>query len=587
MVVYGDPAYGRACGALLDDFQAQCQSISWNSLDAVRRVLIRAGQIEQGLADFWEAQPSGGLEERARAQRMTDLAALVFHELFTSGSSSKCLRARRELIQLAGEWQRAPGMARDAALRVKIPEGFAFYGLYPEQYILSAMDWGARWGEVHPDILVIGLRSIGTTLSAVVTAALRAMRKKAGRVTVRPQGHPYRREIRIAPGLLKHRPAVLIVDEGPGASGSSMASVAEEVVNAGIPQEAVYFFPGHANPPGGASSPETRHWWNVIAKVVTPVERITWGGQSLQNLLLTQAGQLAESGRDYHSIHDVSGGKWRRYAFPEEDCWPAVCARFERRKFLCENAAGNKILWKFTGLHRDLSNAEASRGTVQRPKRLGACHGYTAFEWIQGTRLAKEDRSDHRLLQTCADYLADNTGPKLSSEEKSAARERLDEMLFWNIKEALGETMAEKARSLRPADHEAEGSSYADGRMAPWEWIRRPHQTLCKIHDRGRAQDHTIIGAQPAAWDVAGFVIEWELRGNDRGVFLEALRHRGLVISRETLRYYAIAYASFQLGQASFCAAMAESDDPERERLAKAAARSRQQIEHLLRMGGD
>lgn len=585
MVVYGDPAYGRAFGAVLDDFHAQCQSISWNSLDAVRGVLIQAGQIEQGLADFWEAQPSRGLEGRARAQRMTDLAALVFHELFTSGTSSKCPRARRELIQLAGEWQRAPDLARDVALRIKIPEGFAFYGLYPEQYILSAMDWEAGWGESHPDILVIGLRSIGTTLSAVVMADLRARRKRANRVTVRPQGHPFRRETRIAPDLLKQRPAVLIVDEGPGASGSSMASVAEEVVKAGIPREAVYFFPGHANPPGGASSAEARYWWNAIAKVVRPVESMTWGGQSLQNLLLTQAGQLvgAEFGRDFHSIHDVSGGQWRRHVFPKEACWPAVCARFERRKFLCENAAGNKILWKFTGLHRDLSNAEASRGTVQRPKRLGACHGYTAFEWIQGTRLAKEDRSDHRLLQSCADYLADNAGPKLSSEEKGAARERLDEMLFWNIKEALGETMAEKARSLRTAGDEAEGSSYADGRMAPWEWIRRPHQTLCKIHDRGRAQDHTIIGAQPAAWDVAGFVIEWELRGNDCGVFLEALRNRGLVISRETLRYYAIAYAAFQFGQASFCASMAESDDPERGRLAKAAARSRQQIEHFLK----
>ncbi len=52
-------------------------------------------------------------------------------------------------------------------------------------------------------VAVIGIRSIGTTLSAVVAAAVRRQGKNAGRITVRPHGHPYNRELRFSDAELE------------------------------------------------------------------------------------------------------------------------------------------------------------------------------------------------------------------------------------------------------------------------------------------------------------------------------------------------------------------------------------------------
>src|SRR5207248_10773774 len=60
---------------------------------------------------------------------------------------------------------------------VNAPEGYAFYALYPEQYCVAA----ERWLADHPDArsgrtLVVGARSIGTSLSAVVAGWVAAPR---------------------------------------------------------------------------------------------------------------------------------------------------------------------------------------------------------------------------------------------------------------------------------------------------------------------------------------------------------------------------------------------------------------------------
>src|SRR5438445_5304458 len=79
------------------------------------------------------------------------------------------------------------------SLSISRPEGFAFYGLHPLDYsdAVNRADFGC-----DETIVVIGIRSIGTTLSAVVAAAVLARFRDARRVqrfTVRPSGHPYDR----------------------------------------------------------------------------------------------------------------------------------------------------------------------------------------------------------------------------------------------------------------------------------------------------------------------------------------------------------------------------------------------------------
>jgi hypothetical protein len=49
---------------------------------------------------------------------------------------------------------------------------------------------------------VVGVRSIGTALSAIVAAVLNANGWQAHRFTLRPGGHPYTREVTIDPNDL-------------------------------------------------------------------------------------------------------------------------------------------------------------------------------------------------------------------------------------------------------------------------------------------------------------------------------------------------------------------------------------------------
>ena len=123
-------------------------------------------------------------------------------------------------------------------------EGFAYYALHP-------LDFSQLPQPILADsrpAAVIGIRSIGTTLSAIVTAALRQRSRPAERITVRPTGHPYERVTRFSreqnAWIERHNSGgadFLVVDEGPGRSGSSFLSVGEELVRAGVESSRIFF----------------------------------------------------------------------------------------------------------------------------------------------------------------------------------------------------------------------------------------------------------------------------------------------------------------------------------------------------------
>jgi len=92
---------------------------------------------------------------------------------------------------LVGAGVRLPG-----AVAVRRPEGFCDYGVTVESYARAADGfWEARRPE---RATVIGIRTIGTTLSAVVAARLEERGcAMVRRFTVRPEGHPYHRVVRL------------------------------------------------------------------------------------------------------------------------------------------------------------------------------------------------------------------------------------------------------------------------------------------------------------------------------------------------------------------------------------------------------
>src|SRR5207248_1200963 len=157
-----------------------------------------------------------------------------------------------------GELPAAPRQAPwPPEVELRTPEGFEYYAVYPEAYIEAAR----RLNLTAPP-RVIGIRSIGTTLAAIVAAALRAPPP----ITVRPHGDPFARSVTIAQELerelLTGETHYVIVDEGPGQSGSSFGAVADWLQARGVPLERIAFVPSHAGAPGAqASKSHLEHWY--------------------------------------------------------------------------------------------------------------------------------------------------------------------------------------------------------------------------------------------------------------------------------------------------------------------------------------
>src|SRR5690242_4871694 len=126
-------------------------------------------------------------------------------------------------------------------IEISVPEGFAYYALDPELYRRAARRFVS---EARPErVAVIGIRSIGATLGAIVCDEIQRSRLW----TVRPRGHPFDRQIRadydLARAWMTWGGHFAIVDEGPGISGLSFASVAEFLSTLGVPDDRIVFFP--------------------------------------------------------------------------------------------------------------------------------------------------------------------------------------------------------------------------------------------------------------------------------------------------------------------------------------------------------
>lgn len=210
--------------------------------------LIEAGELAQGLADARfeaEGKQDARSPETDGAMALAMAMAALCAKSWTSAFSGP-------LQMLDDPVTPCAAVLPSIDIDVKQPEGYAFYALYPESYFVAAQRMQRRpWR-------VIGLRSIGTSLAAMVAVAL----GDRSPITVRPTGHPFDRRVAWRGAPLSTRDAHhAIVDEGPGLSGSSMAGVVRQLQGEGVPPERIHLFPGHGNGPGAQASPGTRALW--------------------------------------------------------------------------------------------------------------------------------------------------------------------------------------------------------------------------------------------------------------------------------------------------------------------------------------
>ncbi len=620
MVVYGDACHEEALPAAVAHLRTRLELLLQTSeegialLDSLRTLLILAGQLEQAAADTLpdHVPPDEAFGLIARIQSITDRAAAAFCACWSSLRESEPVQTnttrqdpdprsqaeiRNALAQMRDVLDSFPPLP-DLSLPIKSPEGFTLCALYPEQYAAAIR----LWLEEHPNAAprcaaVVGIRSIGTALSAVVATMLSSAGWNVRRLTVRPEGHPYARTTEIAPEAIAGAVWGFVVDEGPGLSGSSMAAAAQALHCAGIARERLYFLPGHSGEPGHAADEEVRSWWTTTRRHVVPTQEMRWEGKRLPDLLAARTSEICGSLEPIAQVDDLGGGLWRQIVYSDPGDWPGACIAFERPKYRCTTRSGVSILWKFAGLAGrpgEAGNAAeaALRRQTQRaaagwsPAPLGTLFGFVATSWIEGVPLTRAD-ADPAVLASLGRYIAEAAGPPLSSTDQEQALERLREMLYWNTWEVLGETAAERTRkwSEQAAYHERSQSvpAYGDGRLAPYEWLRTRSGRLLKTDSVGHEADQTIVGRQPLAWDLAGAMVEWGLDLAQAAPLLTAFWENGGAISPlPILHFYCMAYDAFRMGQTSFCADMLGYDPDDQARLRRDSAYYRKELERRL-----
>jgi len=553
MWVYGDHDRSAATRAELARLHARVAALAeaqpglaWHGRCVA--LFIAAAGLLQGLADAEFERAGHDAPTDAQGSLMNGLRTLA-HAIERSWSSGFAEQ------RLAGPVLPALSSANDWPQQVTIrrPEGYAFYALYPELFLTAAR-------AIPHGAVVVGLRSIGTGLAALVAAVC----ESALVLTLRPVAEVFARTVRIGPALeaeirqLRDRHFV-IVDEGPGLSGSSFGGTADALERLGVPRERIVFMPSHAGDLGPRAAPEHRARWNASVRPTA----------SFESTLLdaTSPAPLSRwfediTGPAQAPLRDLSGGTWRALS-PTPDA-PADPGR-EARKYLLAGTRGTFLL-KFVGLD------DAAAGKVERarqlhqagfsPEPLACRYGFMLERWVEALPHIAEhapgvEHIGRYLAFRAAHFPAPATGAPLS---------QLVEMARFNIGQAdgaLAGSLAARWTEARLAklQHHVR-PVFVDARLHRWEWLRTPGGWL-KSDAVDHAQAHDLIGCQDIAWDVAGAAVEFDLTPDERDTLIaNAMGDRPE--AAELVACMTLCYLGFQIGWWSYGADGASAEHQRR-----------------------
>lgn len=529
---------------LASDLSTRARTVDITDLGAARFLVVYAGQLEQGLADAALASSS----------HITGLSADLFVAalLRTSPAPSTKHQLIAEIANLASR------LGGDD-VKIRIPEGFAWYALYPDNYAKAALDWAARHRQRSDRILVVGIRSIGTTLAAVICAALRHAGFATGAASVRPEGDPFDRNT-TAPAGCKYADRVIIADEGPGLSGSSFACVARAIESEGVEGGRIDFFTGHENGPGPMLTEANRAWWSKHRVWCSPGvgSHILHDVRETATMLLDEA--LSVLSTSYNG--DAGDNEFERAAAPP----------LATPKLLAIGTSGRRIVFRFAGialtapptslgtLHLRRATRTASRGFGGMP--LGARHGWIAEPWIEGHKLGPSDASPD-VLSSLASYFTPDAPDRITRGRRVESTRKIAEALeFWTGQHGMGKPRLIRAASERMSCEAGKSAAAFDGRTAPHKWRKSGTGGLLKVDTVGHSCDHTWVGEQSIWWDVAGTEIEWEL-----GPALQrSLRDMVSASTGETadparMAFYRAGYCAFRSAVARHCAMVCQPAD--------------------------
>lgn len=571
MLVYGDGVRRLTAAAatreVADALERAAAAKGLGRHAALCTALIAAGELWQGLADAdarAEAPPSPD-QASAAALTMTLAQALVasWRGEFAGGAPPD-----------------PPSSQARRMLELRRPEGYAFYALYPESYAAAAAG-----SALSREARVLGVRSIGTSLSAVVAAALDVEPP----LTVRPAGHPFARTVEASPELAAAVAASpeapwAIVDEGPGLSGSSFGAAADTLEALGVDRSRIRFFPSHDGEPGPQASEAHRERWRAVQRPHVSVDALLMqDGEPagrLRRWIETLVGSVTEP------LEDLSGGAWRERVFVDAAEWPPVNAWQERRKFLARAQDG---LWlaKFVGLGRygeaALARARAMHEAGAALEPAGLAYGFLVRRWRDDLRPLARGPAD---MDGVAAVLAARFHLAAEEEEGASLADLLvmarrntelglgpDAVAAWNRWADAPERLGARVRRVQ-----------TDNRLQSWEWLQDPRGRLFKVDETDHCAGHDLIGCQDPAWDVAGAISEFEVDEADaRALRRDVAARAGRDVDAELLAFLQPVYEAFQLGWWSLARDAHAGWPEEQARLAARADVHRARLARRLR----
>lgn len=547
MIVYRKTEEESVTSELLSDVYALAErAASTMRHEAATELLIETGRLEAGIVDAMFPDVDGVNEQSSAARRATIIAAHAFIASWDNRTDDAAAWAGRLGNALSG----LRTMTLPWKIRTRVPEGFAHYGLFPEVYIKAARDFFAAGSQ--EEAVCVGLRSIGTSLSAIVAAALEEKGCQVRSFTLRPKGHPFKRKARLSPmleGIIRSVGGnFLIVDEGPGLSGTSFASAAKKISSLGIPDNRIVIFPSWD--PDGSSfiSAEAREVWARHRKYVSSFEEL-W----------LQSGRLAREASVDPGLLDISAGMWRHLFFERESDYPATHPRHERRKYLSGKPGRGRdsVLLKFAGHgrfgRRKLARAEALADAGFCLPASGICNGFIKSEFTISRPLIG-CAVNQVLLDQMAGYLAFIR--RNFAADSGMEFDEFVQMATKNIALGLGNEWAGKASCLEKFRDVYTGGVpvEVDGRMNPVEWLltRKGYK---KADSVDHCMDQFFPWRQDISWDLASAIIEFDMSPMEQHYLIS--KYSVLArdeVSRERLRLHMAAYLAFRLGYASFAA---------------------------------
>ncbi len=517
MLVFREVRQLLAGVRLLESLQCELHSMAFASgqhlKDALVSSLLRAGELECALAD----------DDSPHLPRMMQVTDVL---------SEALLDPKHSLVAVAQASSLCNGIEAPFIVRVSPPEGFCYYGIHPLDYVdlLKSEELpGSAAG-------VIGIRSIGTTLSSVVTAVLRkrTVGRAVERMTVRPSGHPFDRAIRFSEEetafvrrLQQRSGTFYVVDEGPGLSGSTFLSVGDALRSLGVPTENILFVSSRSVDAKDLIAPDAEWRWNSY--------------RSMHAKFTRQVPEKAE--------HPIHWGEWRKEIFTpslytgtpyaDEQNWPSVW--MSNPRFLSKDRG---TLFKYEGLGR-YGAAVCTRAAVIGeagfgPNAQAAGDGFTAYPFLKGAVLSAEDISEG-LLHQIANYIAFRAGAFRASHVDPLP---LETMVRHNFHQITGTELAKDfcLEVVHPV--------ITDSRMMPHEWLLplRGDCRLLKLDAAAHGDGHFFPGPCDIAWDLAGTIVEWGLTPDAAGCLLNAYHKASGDNAQERVHDYVIAYAAFQAG---------------------------------------